>query len=591
MGNGLDMDLAGPRAGRPGHSRLRRDAVGAGRPVSAPRELFDSAANSRRALRAWGDRRGGVPTPTLRVAVTGTPISRRRALALITLGGASLAAGAAGWVAGLGAPGARGRLLRGRAEQLLTQPTVLASRNGVLRVRLTAAADVWLAGRHTTALGFNGTSPGPTLRVRPGALLQVRLVNHLDQRTNLHTHGLHVSPEDHGDNPFVTIDPGATFDYTYRIPTSHPAGTFWYHPHHHGHVADQIFGGLAGALLVDPGLDLPVTRDRVLVITDTTLDAAGRVADVSAMDRMMGREGELVLVNGQHQPRIATTPGAAERWRIINGCTSRVLALRLDGHNLTQVALDGNFLPTPADRNLVVLAPGNRTDLIIRPTSVPAGVTSGTADAAGSAYRPPPTDLRHGHGPGWDEVHHRRPHLRPHPRRPHRTTGQHRRLDDHQHQPHGSPLSPARVALPRAGRQHPNITDRHPAGRRAHPSPRLGAPAHPFHRLPRPQRLPLPHPRPRRRRHDGHRQRTHLITGAVQIWLVWISRHARLSCPRVVARRQRFFCHSLAFPRTSRGVRPRVQRPVWARAVLSYLRYRSRSSRRPRGGSCWTCRR
>src|SRR6266511_3392311 len=369
MGNGMDMDLAGPRAGRPGHSRLRRDAVGAGRPVSAPREFFDSAANSRRALRAWGDRRGGVPTPTLRVAVTGAPISRRRALALITLGGASLAAGAAGWVAGLGAPGARGRLRPGPAGQLLTQPTVLASRNGVLRVRLTAAADVWLAGRHTTALGFNGTSSGPTLRVRPGDLLQVRLVNHFDQSTNLHTHGLHVSPEDHGDNLFVTIDPGATFDYTYRIPASYPAGTFWYHSHHYGHVADQIFGGLAGALLVDPGLDLPVTRDRVLLITDTTLDAAGRVAAVSAMDRMMGREGELVLVNGQHQPRIATTPGAADRWRIINGCTSRVLALRLDGHRLTQVALDGNFLPTPADRNLVVLAPGNRTDLIIRPTS------------------------------------------------------------------------------------------------------------------------------------------------------------------------------------------------------------------------------
>jgi len=118
--------------------------------------------------------------------VTGAPISRRRALALITLGGASLAAGAAGWVAGLGAPGARGRLRPGPAGQLLTQPTVLASRNGVLRVRLTAAADVWLAGRHTTALGFNGTSPGPTLRVRPGDLLQVRLVNQLDQPTNLH---------------------------------------------------------------------------------------------------------------------------------------------------------------------------------------------------------------------------------------------------------------------------------------------------------------------------------------------------------------------------------------------------------------------
>jgi FtsP/CotA-like multicopper oxidase with cupredoxin domain len=301
--------------------------------------------------------------------VTGKPISRRRALGLIALGGASLAAGATGWVGALGAPGARGRLRPGPAGQLLTQPTVLASRNGVLPVRLTAAAGVWLAGRDTRGLGFNGISPGPTLRVRPGELLQVRLVNQLDQPTNLHTHGLHVSPDDHGDNPFVTINPGAAFDYSYRIPASHPAGTFWYHPHHHGHVADQLFGGLAGALLVDAGPDLPVARDRVLLVMDTTLDAAGRVAAVSAMDRMMGREGELVLVNGQYQPRIVSTPGVAERWRVINGCTSQVLALRLDGHEFTQVALDGNFLPTRANRDRVVLAPGNRTDLIVCPTS------------------------------------------------------------------------------------------------------------------------------------------------------------------------------------------------------------------------------
>ena len=228
---------------------------------------------------------------------------------------------------------------------------MLASRNGVLRVRLTVAPGVWLAGRHTRALGFNGTSPGPTMRVRPGDLLQVQLVNQLDRPTNLHTHGLHVTPDGQGDNPFVTVDPGDTFDYRYRIPASHPAGTLWYHPHHHGNVADQLFGGL-GALLVEAGPDLPVTRDRVLLIMDTTLDGAGHVAATSAMDRMMGREGELVLVNGQHQPRITSTPGSAERWRVINGCTSRVLALRLDGHALTQVALDGRFLPAPADRDL-----------------------------------------------------------------------------------------------------------------------------------------------------------------------------------------------------------------------------------------------
>jgi FtsP/CotA-like multicopper oxidase with cupredoxin domain len=109
-----------------------------------------------------------------------------------------------------------------------------------------------------------------------------------------------------------------------------------------------------------------VTGDRVLLVTDTTLDRSGRVAAVSPMAAMMGREGELVLVNGQHQPVIAVAPGAVERWRVINGCTSRVLALRLEGQRLTQVALDGVFLPAPVDRDQVVLAPGNRADLLLR---------------------------------------------------------------------------------------------------------------------------------------------------------------------------------------------------------------------------------
>jgi FtsP/CotA-like multicopper oxidase with cupredoxin domain len=296
------------------------------------------------------------------------PISRRRALTLLGLGTASVAAGAAGWVTGLGAPGGT-RLKPAGTGQTLGQPEVIASRDGVLDVQLTAAAGVRLAGHDTSAWGFNGTSPGPTLRLRPGDLLRLRLVNHIDQPTNLHTHGLRVSPHGNGDNPFVTISPGGSFDYAIRIPADHPAGTFWYHPHHHGTVADQIYAGLVGALLVEGGSGLPVTDDMVLLVTDTTLDGAGRIAPPSATATMMGREGELVLVNGQHQPEITAAPGAVQRWRVINGCTSRVLALRLDGQPLTQIALDGIFLPAPADRGQVVLAPGNRADLLVRPTS------------------------------------------------------------------------------------------------------------------------------------------------------------------------------------------------------------------------------
>jgi FtsP/CotA-like multicopper oxidase with cupredoxin domain len=299
--------------------------------------------------------------------VTGKPISRRRALALLGLGTASVAAGATGWATGLGAPGGT-RLEPAGTGQRLGQPEVLASRGGILDVTLTAAAGVRLAGHETSAWGYNSTSPGPTLRVRPGDLLRVRLINQIDQPTNLHTHGLHVSPRGNGDNPFVTINPGASFDYAIVIPADHPTGTFWYHPHHHGTVADQIFAGLVGALLVEAETDPPVTDDMVLLVTDTTLDGTGHVATPSLAAKMTGREGDLVLVNGQHQPDITAVPGAMQRWRVINGCTSRVLSLRLDGQPLTQIALDGVFLPTPADRDRVVLAPGNRADLLVHPT-------------------------------------------------------------------------------------------------------------------------------------------------------------------------------------------------------------------------------
>ncbi len=304
--------------------------------------------------------------------MSATPISRRRALGLAGLGAAAVAAGATGWLAAGG--NAAGRLQPAAGEPL-RDPGVLASTDGRLAVELTAAPGAMLGGTGTAALAYNGSSPGPTLRMRPGDELALRLTNQLDQPTNLHTHGLRVSPQGNSDNPFLRVDPGASFDYLYRLPPDHPAGTFWYHPHHHGMVADQMFGGLVGALVVDPplgqGAELPVSADRLLLVTDTTLDSDGQVVPPSAGDRAMGREGELVLVNGQHEPVIPAVPGSSQRWRIINGCVSRVLAIRLQDHQLVQIAHDGTFLRAPAVADRVVLAPGNRADVVVRPG--PAG--------------------------------------------------------------------------------------------------------------------------------------------------------------------------------------------------------------------------
>lgn len=244
------------------------------------------------------------------------------------------------------------------------QPEIRTSEAGLLYVRLEAATGVRLAGRETSALGYNGTSPGPTWRVRPGDVVQVDLVNGLDEPTNLHVHGLHVSPEGNGDNVFIEVREGETFRYEYRLPDDHATGTFWYHPHFHGLVADQLFGGLAGVIVVaDDDDEVSVDEDRVLLVTDTTLDGDGQVVAPSFPDRMMGREGELVLVNGQYQPTLTGRPGARERWRIVNGCASRFLRLRIEGTDLSVLALDGLRLGRPHRQDDVLLAPGNRVDL------------------------------------------------------------------------------------------------------------------------------------------------------------------------------------------------------------------------------------
>jgi len=243
---------------------------------------------------------------------------------------------------------------------------MLRSDAGLLRVRLSSAeAAVSIGGREATVLAYNGSLPGPSLSLRPGDRLEVALENGLGAMTNLHVHGLHVTPLGSGDNVLLAIDPGDTFEYAYDLPADHPPGVYWYHPHHHGNTAEQVAAGLYGAIIVEDPEPIPVARDRVLIISDLTLDSAGRVAPASATERMRGREGELVLVNGQLAPILSARQGERERWRVVNACVSRFLSLRLDGQGLHLLGMDSgrNTEPEPVDE--VRLAPGNRADLLV----------------------------------------------------------------------------------------------------------------------------------------------------------------------------------------------------------------------------------
>ncbi|MEJ1193571.1 multicopper oxidase family protein [Pseudarthrobacter sp. CCNWLW207] len=288
------------------------------------------------------------------------PISRRNALLLAGLGVAGTAAGGAGlvWTLTARPPSI--------AEGELTEPLEHRSIDGRLQVRLEAAhGQIRLGGQLAAALGYNGTVPGPTLRLKAGDVVNLELVNNLDQVTNLHVHGLHVSPQGNGDNVFVSVDPGSSFDYEYRLPPDHPPGVYWYHPHHHGRVADQIFSGLFGAIIIEDPEPTAATRERVLVVSDTTLDGFGNILPATDMDRMMGREGELLLVNGQSNPQFSARPGERERWRVINACVARYLRLRLEGQQMQLLGMDLGRFRNPEKLDEIVLTPGNRADLLV----------------------------------------------------------------------------------------------------------------------------------------------------------------------------------------------------------------------------------
>ena len=160
---------------------------------------------------------GTSPVPDPGDAATGLQLpglSRRRALQLGGLGLLGAAVGGPTW--------ARAQTAASAAvlAEALREPETLRSENGLLRVRLEVTeAAVTLGGRTAHVLAYNGTVPGPTLRLRPGDRLQVELANRLTVPTNLHTHGLHVSPKGNADNTLtVHVHPGESFHYDIQLP-------------------------------------------------------------------------------------------------------------------------------------------------------------------------------------------------------------------------------------------------------------------------------------------------------------------------------------------------------------------------------------
>ncbi|WP_349367515.1 multicopper oxidase domain-containing protein [Salinarimonas sp.] len=287
---------------------------------------------------------------------------------------------------------------------------------------------------------------GPTIETAPGETVRVTLHNELPEtnqncpshgninvphcfnRTNLHSHGLWVSPTGNSDNVLISIEPGVSFQYEWNIPADHPAGTFWYHPHLHGGVALQVSSGMAGFIVirgdrlptpdtngdVDTLLAGAEVEERLVLLQqnqyacydangtlETNPDGTyrcdpGQVGVIETYDNFSpgdwGASGRYTSINGEILP---TFPGAVagrlERWRIAHAGIRDTVSLMFrekragagdfasaadpdawiaencPGEPLPAFALAEDGLTRAAldERTVSVLQPGYRTDLLV----------------------------------------------------------------------------------------------------------------------------------------------------------------------------------------------------------------------------------
>ena len=275
------------------------------------------------------------------------------------------------------------------ADGDLLDPPVIASVGGTLRTTIIASTgSAVIGGRNALeAVTYNGGFPGPTLLVRPGDTVDLTFLNRIvkDQadtkpgygrpprasnQTNLHYHGMHLSPVGTADNMLIMVDANGSFRYRFTIPANHPAGLFWYHAHVHGLVTNQVGRGAAGMVYVansytDAVAQLGI-RQRHFMLQQAYFQPDGKtlVADDANRD---DPNLALSLINGELMPQIRIRPGEPQVWSLINASTSAFYMLRLAGHTFDVIAEDGVPYATPKLNQVTLLLPSaRRFEVVVR---------------------------------------------------------------------------------------------------------------------------------------------------------------------------------------------------------------------------------
>ena len=223
-------------------------------------------------------------------------------------------------------------------------------------------------GRTFVMYAFNGEVPGPLIRVPQNATITVRFHNRIDLESTVHWHGVRLDNRNDG-VPGLTQDavtPGSDFLYTVHFPD---AGIYWYHPHVREDLEQAL--GLFGNILVDsPETDYysPANSEHALVLHDLlvngdTLIPFGKEEPDFAL---MGRVGNVLLVNGEPRYTLRARRGEVVRFFLTNVANSRTWNVSFSGAPMKVIASDVSRFEHEERVASVVLAPAERYVVEVR---------------------------------------------------------------------------------------------------------------------------------------------------------------------------------------------------------------------------------
>jgi FtsP/CotA-like multicopper oxidase with cupredoxin domain len=217
-------------------------------------------------------------------------------------------------------------------------------------------------GHQYTMYGYNRQIPGPRLVLHQGDTIKVNFTNHLPEPATIHWHGLRQDYHDDGvpDISQAPVPPDSSFLYTVHVPDE---GIFWYHPHLREDRQQNL--GLYGNILVEPRNDSynHMDKEEFLMLNDLRIDRNGNIVpygEDAANFALMGRYGNVLLINGDTNYSLNVTQGETVRLYLTNAANARPMNISIDGAQLKLVGSDNGRYEHEQPADSVVLGPAER---------------------------------------------------------------------------------------------------------------------------------------------------------------------------------------------------------------------------------------